>query len=140
MGKNAQSPNMNNINQFNNNIAYKLYDLSKAIAEKTGDNYSGGILGGEFCYGQDFENEVFKMHPFCWCERDDCGYCSGIGAMPQLIRDVTGTKYSESERLPNFLYKPTGFKMWWYKYIGRGEETRGSLPPDWYEKCLGSLK
>lgn len=121
------------------NISNKLYNLSKAIAKKTGEPYVGGLLGGEFGYGQDFENAVFKMHPFCWCERDDCGYCAGIGSMPQLERGISGIKYDESERLPNFLYKPTGFKLWWYKYIGRGEEQSGTLPKDWYKKCIESL-
>lgn len=117
----------------------KLYDLSEAIAKKKGENYQGGLLGGEFGYGQDYENEVFKMHPFCWCEKDDCGYCAGIGAMPSLLREVGNVKYNESERLPNFLYKPSGFKLWWYKYMGRGEETSGKLPKDWFGKCIKSL-
>ena len=121
-------------------IYEQLYKLSEAIAKKTGDGYCGGLLGGEFGYGQDYENEVFKMHPFCWCEKDDCGYCAGIGAMPQMLRDIGNVKYNESERLPNFLYKPSGFKLWWYKYMGRGEEQSGSLPKDWYKKCLNSLK
>ena len=120
-------------------IYEQLYKLSEAIAKKTKDNYQGGLLGGEFGYGQDYENEVFKMHPFCWCDKDDCGYCAGIGAMPSLLREIGNVKYSESERLPNFLYKPSGFKLWWYKYMGRGEESSGSLPKDWYKKCIKSL-
>ena len=69
-------------------IYEQLYKLSEAIAKKTKDNYQGGLLGGEFGYGQDYENEVFKMHPFCWCDKDDCGYCAGIGAMPSLLREI----------------------------------------------------
>jgi hypothetical protein len=60
-------------------------------------------------YGTRVENEVFTMHPYCWCERDDCPYC-----------------WDESERgkrHPNFHYKPTDLKVWWYKYIGRSMET-----------------
>jgi hypothetical protein len=30
--------------------------------------------------------------------------------------------------LPNFLYKPTGFEVRWYKWIGRSMETRGATP------------
>jgi len=115
-------------------IYEQLYNLSKTIAKKTKNNYQGG-----FGYGQDYENEVFKMYPFCWCEKDDCGYCAGIGAMPQLLREIGNVKYNESERLPNFLYKPSVFKLWWYKYMGRGEEQSGTLPKDWYEKCIKSL-
>ena len=54
-------------------------------------------------YGVEHENDVFMMHPFCWCERQDCPWCGG-GA-------------------PNFWYKPTNFKVWWYKYIGRDMQT-----------------
>lgn len=117
----------------------KLYDLTEQIALNTKADVAHGVLGGEYGYGADFENDVFKMHPFCWCGREDCGYCSDIGTIPQLLRDVMRLKYAKSKRLPNFLYKPSGFRMWWYKYIGRGEETKGELPKDWYEKCIKSL-
>jgi len=120
-------------------ISNKLYDLTEQISKKTKTELSGGFLGGEFGYGAYYENDVFMMHPFCWCEKDYCGWCAGIGAMPQIIREVGNVKYNESERLPNFLYKPSGFKMWWYKYIGRGEEYSGNLPKDWYKKCVESL-
>lgn len=120
-------------------ISNKLYELTEQISKKTNAELSGGFLGGEFGYGAYYENDTFMMHPFCWCEKDDCGWCAGIGAIPQLLRDISNTKYNESERLPNFLYKPSGFKMWWYKYIGRGEEQEGKLPKDWYKKCVDSL-
>jgi hypothetical protein len=116
-----------------------LVDLTEAISNLTGESGTKGLLGGENGYGVSYENDVFMMHPFCWCEKDDCGWCAGIGAMPKLLRDVYNVKYAESERLPNFLYKPTGYKLWWYKYIGRGEESKGKLPNDWYQKCIESL-
>jgi len=47
-------------------------------------------------YGEDFENDTFKMYPYCWCNKKDCNYCNA--------------------NLPNFLHKKTGFKLWWYKY------------------------
>ncbi len=56
------------------------------------------------CYGiaegdQDedgFENEICVIRPYDWSEPD--------------------------ERLPNFEHKPSGFKVWWYKYAFRGAE------------------
>jgi hypothetical protein len=120
------------------NTELGLVELTKRITEKTGE--SGGYgLGGENGYGAEYENETFMMHPFCWCEKDDCGWCAGIGAMPQLLRDAMGVKYSESERLPNFLYKPTNTKIWWYKWIGRGQEQKGKLPKNWLKDCIKSL-
>jgi len=117
-----------------------LYTLTETISINTDARLSGGMLGGEFGYGADYENEVFMMHPFCWCEEGDCGWCAGIGAMPQLLREVGNVKYSESERLPNFLYKPTNTRVWWYKYIGRGMEQKGTLPKDWLKKCQESIE
>ena len=57
-------------------IANDLYDLSEALI-KQGHETTGGFLGGEFGYGAFFENDVFMMHPFCWCEQDDCPWCWG---------------------------------------------------------------
>lgn len=122
-------------------VSDELYELTEAITKKKFDGawQGGGLLGGEYGYGVDFENDTFMMHPFCWCEKEDCGWCGEIGAMPQIMREVFNAKYSESERLPNFLYKPTNTRIWWYKYIGRGMEQKGSLPKDWLKKCKESL-
>ena len=52
-------------------------------------------------YGTDIDNSVFSMHRYCWCDCEDCKWCG-------------------EENAPNFHYKPLDFKVWWYKYIGRG--------------------
>lgn len=36
-----------------------------------------GFLGGAFGYGCEFENDTFMMHPYCWCESDQCPWCAG---------------------------------------------------------------
>ena len=64
-------------------------------------------------YGTDFENETFRMHPYCWCEGDICSYCNN--------------QTNEGRQSPNFLYKPSGLSVWWYKYIGRSMEVEGEL-------------
>jgi hypothetical protein len=95
-----------------------MVELTRQLSLKTGQSGGAG-LGGENGYGIDFENDVFMMHPYCWCEKYDCPWCA--------------------ESRENFLYKPTGFKMHWYKYIGRDEETDGKLPKDWFENCVRSI-
>lgn len=96
----------------------ELYELSCFLAEKLG--VSGGYgLGGEGGYGVDYENDTFMMHPFCWCDQETCKWCYG--------------------NAPNFLYKPTGGKVWWYKWIGRGEEIKGKFDKDWLQKCKDSV-
>jgi hypothetical protein len=70
-------------------------------------------------YGTDYENDVFMMHRFCWCEREECGWCSGDK--------------------PNFLFKPTGFSVTWYKYIGRGMELSDEcLPNDFLQQIFAT--
>lgn len=60
-------------------------------------------------YGTDFENDIFMMNRFCWCEKEDCKWCG-------------------SENAPNFLHKKTGFEVRWYKYIGRSMEMNKAVP------------
>lgn len=61
-------------------------------------------------YGTDVDNEVFSMHRYCWCESEACPWC-------------------REDRAPNFHFKPSGLKVWWYKYIGRGMRVEGDFPP-----------
>ena len=68
-------------------------------------------------YGTDFENDVFIMRRYCWCEKDDCKWCN-------------------EEYAPNFLYKPSGFSVHWYKYIGRGMEFNQELSTEDLNKMV----
>jgi len=70
-------------------------------------------------YGTDYENDVFMMHRYCWCEREDCRWCE--------------------DGAPNFLFKPTGFSLTWYKYIGRGMELSDEcLPGDFLHQIFAT--
>ena len=99
-------------------LSNKLRELTKLLKDKFSDCPSGGF-GGAYGYGYNYENDVFMMHEFCWCEEDNCKWCS----------------YNE----PNFIFKPTNAKVWWYKYIGRSQETEGELPSNWLYDCTKSL-
>lgn len=80
-------------------------------------------------YGTDYENDVFLMKPYCWCDKEDgtCLWCIH-GDHPQfdeLLRARFGTTDYQEYRdrryydPPNFWFKPTDFRLNWYKYIGR---------------------
>ena len=100
-----------------------LVELTEYLSNEL--KLDGGYgLGGENGYGVEYENNTFMMHPFCWCERNDCAWCE-----PDKDGNVA----------PNFLFKPTGYKVWWYKWIGRGQEAKGKLPKDWLQKCKDSV-
>lgn len=101
----------------------ELVQLTKFLTKSVfkGKWQGGGLLGGEFGYGVNYENDTFMMHSFCWCDNDDCKWCG-------------------EENAPNFLYKPTGAKIWWYKWIGRDQIIEGKLPRDWLKSCKKSVK
>lgn len=108
-------------------ISNGLRALTEAIVERHPELYVMGLLGGTFGYGARWDNKVFSMYPFCWCDKDDCPWCDyneEIGEFPA----------------PNFHHKKTDFKCWWYKYIGRSMETEGEC--DWptvLAECLASV-
>lgn len=100
-------------------IANKLVYLTRQIRLKTGEQGGFGF-GGRDGYGIEFENDVFMMKPFCWCDNDDCEWCNGDK--------------------PNFLYKETDSSITWYKYIGRSMEYNDwNAPGDWLEHCINSI-
>jgi hypothetical protein len=47
-------------------VAGGLYTLSRRLGERNPDAQAHGVLGGQWGYGQHFENEVFEMHPYYW--------------------------------------------------------------------------
>lgn len=150
-------------------ISSDLRYLTEVLESQDAD-ISGGLLGGEYGYGAYFENDTFMMHPFCWCEQDDCEWCRGCTCPDEahdyivegivvefeewisaynngLSRDVVRHEELSCDyckglvgRAPNFLHKPTGTKVRWYKYIGRSMEVE--LFWDWVEifnDCLNSI-
>lgn len=100
-----------------------LKSLTKEIHNQVlspGKFEKGQDDGFGFGYGVDFENDVFMIHTFCWCDGEDCPWCNGK---------------------PNFLHKKTGASLSWYKYIGRGmvidEDVNWSAV---FAECFSSLQ
>ena len=82
---------------------YLVDAIIRAIAETYGDERNWPTK-----YGVNYENDVFMMKSYCWCGGDDCPWCTG--------------------EMPNFWYKPTDFKVTWYKFIGRSMEFNRPIP------------
>ena len=104
-------------------VSEGLYKLSKALGKLNPKAQHHGFLGGEWGYGQNFENKVFMMHPFCWCDEEKCKWCNG--------------------EEPNFLHKKSGFAVRWYKYIGRDMEFEKIEVKLWKKilnECLRSIR
>lgn len=104
-------------------ISEGLRALTKAL-HGAGIDVTGWGLGGENGYGANYENDVFMMHRFCWCERETCPWC----------RD-------ESPE-PNFRHKASGTTVHWYKWIGRSMEIEMLPQVDWatiLRACIDSI-
>jgi len=81
-------------------------------------------------YGANFDNDIFHMHTECYCGNEDCQYC--------------WDESEKGERTANFIHKPSGFKVWWYKYISRDTKTNMEITVDELKKievdCINSVK
>jgi hypothetical protein len=98
-----------------------LRKITEAIHRAKKADGLGGGLGGMFGYGADYENEVFMIHRFCWCDEDSCKWCGETQA-------------------PHFVHKPSDSTVHWYKYIGRGMAV--NLSTDWSvieDECMRSI-
>jgi hypothetical protein len=106
-------------------IDLDLVNLTEYLTKKVfkGKWQGGGLLGGEFGYGCDYENDVFMMHQYCWCDQDNCKWCNG--------------------KEPNFRHKKSGLEIKWYKWIGRGMKFNKKVSPKkWkeiYQDCVKSI-
>lgn len=149
-------------------IANGLRDLTRRIVEGGHSEWTGGALGGEWGYGADFDNDVFRLHPFCWCGQPDCQWCVECScpddAVTYLVngrdvafdewlnaRDSNRDQVTHSDKqcaycrgelvpAPHFLHKPSGSTISWYKYIGRDMEVNLTVP--WagiIRDCIESL-
>lgn len=167
-----------------------LRSLTERIHKAGLADASGGLFGGAFGYGADYENATFLMHQFCWCEKDDCPWCHGCACVEaakieryvdgkpvtsheywnankecfgnlwnvshmspsvraehgrraeirdqrlkivwpaiihtcgnaMLVDRPRGDTWLPRQQGPHFWHKPSGFRVWWYKYIGRDME------------------
>jgi len=103
-------------------ISEGLVRITEGLEKIGVDPNLGYGLGGPNGYGRDYENDIFMIHKYCWCEKDECLWCGERNA-------------------PNFHYKPLELKAWWYKWIGRSMEIEGDFStwPDVVKHCLLSL-
>lgn len=54
-----------------------VLEITKALVGAGLAHEPWGGLGGYWSYATEYSNDTFTTHQYCWCERDDCPYCSG---------------------------------------------------------------
>ncbi len=124
-------------------IGSNLYHLTELLAAH-GSKTNHGLFGGDWGYGAFYENDVFMMHPYCWCEKMECPWCRACecesvytvddkvvdfrGWMDMQDRTRIGVRITKQCEIcadpkpnePNFRIKDPLIEIHWYKYIGRG--------------------
>ena len=90
--------------------------IAEVIAEIRGEQYStygwDGLLTNN-SGGEEYVNDVFEMRSYCWC---------GMG-----WEEDPNSPHSQGCP-PNFLYKPTGLIITWYKHAARSATTNKKYP------------
>jgi hypothetical protein len=134
-------------------IDLSLVKLTEYLTKKVfkGEWQGGGLLGGEFGYGVDYENDVFMMKPYCWCEREDCIWCmmndpkenKNYKKQKAEIEKRFGKECADWGGAPQFYYKPSKLWIRWYKWIGRDMEYGRKLKRgEWkrlFNDCIKSI-
>ena len=135
-------------------IDLDLVNLTKYLTKKVFRNewQGGGLLGGEFGYGVEYENDTFLMKPYCWCEEEDkCLWCmmnnpkqnKNYKKMKMELKNKFNDYWAKWGGAPTFFYKPTRTGCRWYKYIGRDTEwDKEPTPKEWekiYKDCIKSI-
>ncbi|MHA2044701.1 MAG: hypothetical protein ACW99G_07895 [Candidatus Thorarchaeota archaeon] len=93
-------------------------------------------------YGFYFENDIFHVFPYYW------GDCTCRPESDTLPSEEEYYNYTHKDTClllkPNFLYKPTGYELSWYKYPLRDSYASEDLTllefADIIKKCVESLE
>lgn len=189
-------------------VANGLRLLTRILHQNSVSEANRGFLGGDWGYGTNYENDVFMMHSFCWCEEAECPWCGGCTCPESAFHYFVDAQevsfdewikfyedyvycglslhdayakfgYDEIEKhsneadlhrgqrhdpvcdfclgkgifkkyqpdpyalgAPHFWHKKSGLKVWWYKYIGRGEKVYNPKNVEWkkvLQECIDSL-
>ena len=107
--------------------------IAEVIAELRGKEHGtygwDGLLTSN-SGAEDYVNDVFEMRSYCWCDatwEEDPDHPHAHGCPP------------------NFVYKPTGLIITWYKHANRGATSNKKYPGarTWFEivnSCIRSIE
>lgn len=94
---------------------------------------------------QKTDDAELMMRPFCWCENEDCPWCTG--EPPEDADDKLRTRFEASHFIagqgaPNFYFRSPAIEVsiWWYKYLGRDMESSISLGKQEIKSLKGEVQ
>lgn len=107
-------------------IELDLCELTRIIVEKGLGDEPGYGLGGHWGYGTNFENDVFMIHSFCYCEQDDCPWCASCSCEYSYYIDNKKVTYEEwvdfyEQRVPD-IYNEDLTDVEWEEHFRLADE------------------
>lgn len=99
-------------------VARGLYDLSELLGRRNPEAQSHGFLGGEYGYGQEFDNETFAMFPYWWgdctCgfEQREHDWCAVTAHDPDCYQSELERRMEAAERLSPLDLAPVLAREW----------------------------
>jgi hypothetical protein len=94
---------------------YGYYEYNRDLGKDFDDEINKKWINSD----GDFENDVFSVTSYCWCDVDGgCQRC----------------------HKPNFHYKPTDFRLSWYKYPLRGNSCNKKITSDEFLKIINHCR
>jgi hypothetical protein len=132
---------------YRNKVAADLRELGWTTADcaRHDQSYVEAPKGMEYSAYTKQQDAVREK----WCKRlgltfpDGCAvHCTcGHDAEYEAWEKVNGHTDACLFNRPNFLHKPTGLRVNWYKWIGRDTEVKGEGDPlQIIQECIASLK
>jgi len=109
-------------------------------ADKAHEEWSA-LLGRRRQYEDHVSTQICTKIGIPWNDgRGSAVHCT-CGKEEKAKQWFSGNDHAERcvIALPNFWFKPTGFKLTWYKYIGRDMEIKaGELPSDFMQRIFAT--
>jgi hypothetical protein len=111
-------------------IAQSLRSLTRRIHRSgLANSEPGGLFGGEWGYGCNFENETFLMHRFCWCESSDCPWCAGCTCPPSAFHHfIDGNEVASEEYIRFYDDAQYGAGLNFDDWCGASKQERAKMP------------
>lgn len=120
---------MNDLN-IENNIRNGLVRITE-ILYKTG-LVNGSKYGEQLIYGANYKNDIFMLHPQCWCDQEDCPWCGGCNCSDSAYQYYIGKQLVTFDEWCNYRYE--------YRKAQVEQLDENLIELEQYEKIIAKLE